>query len=548
MVRLSLTIALFASIATAPCVYASPVNVPLEHWSYHFIERLQAKGILRDYLSNIKPYSRDEMADMIVHISSLLENGKTDLSKAEKDQLELIKSYLAPELMELGETGVTGYRYLLDWSSAGKRIITEAGYSQSSALKRGTEDYEGYLSELQVVLWGNLEGGFFFYNDSRASYQHTDEPLPLWCPYMVETRYPWEAVSDSYLIFRFPWADVQMGKDAVLWGPGHHGVIGLTGVDPTFDLIKLPIQVWKIKFVSILGFLRDDLAREYKSDIVRKYVSAHRIEIRPFTGLSIGWQEVYIYENIHLEMLNPIMPYQIAEDYLGDSGNNTMEGDIDLCVLPNTRLYASLFLDDLHPRMSFFRYAPNRWAVQGGVLVVDPFGLENFDFRAEYARVEPWVYPHKGITQKPAVPLSYKHFDTPLGHWIGPNADDLFFETNHSFSRDLMATLSYSRIRKGEIGGSLYDYDPRVLHATTVAEGGKSFLDGIVEKKRNISLGLTYRIFQDSTITMNYSHTRIYNKQAEEAKLPGDDKRKQPWEAGRDWTQNIVQATLSLRY
>ncbi len=28
---------------------------------------------------------------------------------------------------------------------------------------------------------------------------------------------------------------------------------------------------------------------------------------------------------------------QMAEDYLGDVGNNTMEGDIDLCIFPNTR-------------------------------------------------------------------------------------------------------------------------------------------------------------------------------------------------------------------
>jgi len=428
--------------------------------------------------------------------------------------------------------------------------VTEIGYAQSVAVKSGTEDYEAYLSTLQFLFWGNLSEGFFFYNDSRASYEHTDEPLPLWRPYIDDSRYPWNAVSDAYVVVRFPWADLQMGKDTVLWGPGEDGVVGLSGVDPTFDLIKLQVQMWKFKFVNILGFLRDDLAKEYRSDVVRKYISAHRIEIKPFSGLSIGWQEVYVYaEDLHIELLNPIMPYQMAEDYLGDSGNNTMEGDIDFCVLPNTRLYASLFLDDLHPNRSLFEYSANRWAVLGGVLMVDPFGLENFDFRAEYARVEPWVYPHKATVQDPPIPLSYKHFDTPLGHWIGPNSDDLFLEANHSFSRDTAANLSYRRVRKGEIGGNLYDYDPKVIHAHSVAEGGgKRFLMGITEKTETISLGLRYRIFQDSALEVGYSHTRIHNKQTEEAKLPSADERKQPWEAGRDWTQNVFQATLSIRY
>ena len=223
-------------------------------------------------------------------------------------------------------------------------------------------------------------------------------------------------------------------------------------------------------------------------------------------------------------------------------GNNTMEGDIDICILPNTRLYASLFLDDFHPDKNLFEYAGNRWAVLGGFLIADPLGLKNSDLRVEYARVEPWVYPHRGILQNPPIPTSYKHFDVPLGHWIGPNADDLFLEINYQFSKDLLTKLSYSRIRKGEVGGSIYDYS----NAAIIDK--KHFLMGIVEEEKTISLGFVYRIFQDSMIEFNYKHTRIHNKQSEEAKLPGDHEKKQPWEAGYNWVQNIVQVVVNLRY
>ena len=534
-------IPIFLGVVVVPCAMTSPISVSLDLWSYYFIERFQAKGALRGFLSNTKPYSRDEMADMIVHILDLAENGEVDLSEVEKEQLELMKSEFATELVERGITGVAEYKHPLNWSSGGKNLVAEIGYTQDGVSKKGTEDYKMYRGTLQVILWGNLEGGLFFYNDSRTSYEHSEEPLPLWNPYVDVDRYPWNAVSDAYLIFRFPWADVQVGKDAVLWGPGYHGVIGLSGVEPTFDIVKLPIRLWKVKFVSILGFLRDDLIKSSGGDIVRKYLFGHRVEIRPFTGFCIGWQEVYIYNKLHLELLNPIMPYQMAEDYLGQVGNNTMAGDIDVCILPNMRLYASLFLDDLHLDESFFKYTPNTWAVLGGFLIVDPFGVEDSDFRAEYARIEPWVYPHRGIIQNPPILTSYKHFDTPLGHWIGPNADDLFFEINHWFSRDLLTTVSYNRIRKGEVGGSIYDY-------FTSMDMEKRFLMGIVEKKRTISLGLEYRVFQDSAIEINYSHTRVDNKQKEAAKLPGSDSRKQPWEARHNWMQNTVQIAITLRY
>jgi hypothetical protein len=539
-----LSILLFVgSILVSQQTLASPISVPLDHWSYHFVERFQAKGVLKDYLSNTKPYTRDEMAKMLLQIIKQVENGKLSLSKTEKAQLDDLKSEFARELGDLGVTGITARKYLLDWSGDGKTLIAQAGYTQDVSVKRGTEDHRIYKGTLQVLLQGDLKENLFFYSNNRASYEDSTEPLPLWTPYLDRSRYPWEAISDSYLVLRLPWADIQMGKDAILWGPGYHGVVGLAGVDPTFDTIKLPVEVWKIKFTSILGFLRDDLGKQYRSDIVRKYISAHRIEVKPFSGFCIAWQEAYVYaENLHIELLNPIMPYQMAEDYLGDIGNNTMEGDVDICLIPKTRLYASLFLDDLHSDKNPFTYGGFRWAALCGFLIADPFGIDDTDFRAEYARVEPWTYPHKGIIQNPPIPTSYKHFNTPLGHWIGPNADDLFFEINHFFSKDMQAKLSYSRIRKGEIGGSLYDYSNEAMTSE------KHFLGGIVEKTQTLMLEMIYRIAWDSELNVNYSLIKIDNKQNEEAKLPSSFSTKQPWKSGQKWHQNALKATLALKY
>lgn len=545
LIRLLVLLIFILTALAALSVLASPVSMYLGHWSYHFIERFQAKGILGDFLSSIKPYSRDEMAEMINHISSLFESGDINLSKVEKDQLEMLKREFASELADLGISGVSEYDHLLDWSGDGKKLVTEVAYTYDRTEKRGTEDRTSFAHTVQVVIRGDLAGGLFFYSDTKASLEYSDEPLP---PYTIINRqfgnYWWPTLSNTYMIFRLPWADLQVGKDEVLWGTGYHGVIGLSGVNPTFDIVKLPFRIWKVKFASILGFLKEDRrTRKLHVGGIKKYLSAHRVEITPFPGFTLGWQEVYIYaENLHIQLINPFMPYQMAEDYFGDTGNPTMEGDIDICLLPNTRIYMSLFMDDFHPEANFFTYGANRWAVSGGALMVDPFGLENIDIRAEYARIEPWLYPHKGIIQDPPIPTSYTHFNTPLGHWIGPNADDLFFEINHRLSANLLTTLSYNRIRKGEIGGSIYDY------SKTAMGEDKRFLAGIVEKEKTISLGLRYDIFRDSPIRIRYIHTTVENKQKWEAKLAGTDDRKQPWEAGWDWSQNILEASITLRY
>jgi len=529
---LILLISFFLYFSGSAGILASPINISPDHWSYYFIERLQAKGILRDFLSNTKPYSRDEIARMIIYV----DNHKAELNSAEKSQLDLLKREFAPELNSMGLSEAEKYRHLLDWSDGKKQLTAEIGYIQDATIKES----QRYKSTLQVVLSGNLEGGLFFYNDSRASYEKSDDPLPIWHPFILEDRYPWNALSDAYLIFRLPWADVQLGKDAVLWGPGYHGVVGLSGVDPTFDIVRLPFKIWKVKFASIIGFLRDDLTREVKGEKVRKYLFAHRVEIEPFSGICIGWQEVYIYDKIHIELINPIMPYQMAEDYLGQAGNNTMEGDIDICLIPNTRFYTSLFLDDFHPNENFFTYPANTWAVLCGFLIVELFGIDNLDFRTEYARVEPWAYTHGGTTFNPPMPTSYKHFDKPLGHWMGSNADDTFYELKYQISKNTALALYYYRIRQGETGGNLYDYFRGVKK--------KEFLGGIIEKNQTVSLELRHRLFQDSFIEVNYSHSRLNNKQREQAKLPSYHPQKEPWKSGVNSSENAFQLKLNIRY
>ncbi len=519
----------------------SPVSVPLDHWSYRFIERLQAKGGLKDYLNNTKPYSRDEVAKMIFHILKENEKGNIKLTRIEEGQLDDLKLEFAQELVKLGINDIKGKKHILDWSKDSKNGIVQMSYIQDVAFKRGTEDHNVYKGTYQVLVRGNFDDSFFFSVDSRASYEKSDEPRPIWIPYF--SRYPWEAMDNSYVVLSLPWTDIQFGKDQILWGTGYNGVIGLASVNRTFEILKFPIEFWRIKYTNILGFPRDEIIEDGYTKSVTKYLSAHRLELKVIPGFIISWQEAYIFaKGFHIELLNPITPYQMLEDYLGDAGNNTMEGDIDICLIPNTRAYLALFLDDYHVGKNPFTYGAFRWAGLGGLLITDPFGIDDIDLRVEYARVEPWVYPHKGITEKPPSPSSYKQFDIPLGHWIGPNADNLFFEVNKYLTKDLLTSVSYSKIRKGEIGGSIYDYDPKAM------EKEKKFLDGILEKTQNVTFSVTYRLWQDSDIKINYIISKINNKQSERAKLPSALPKKEPWKIGNNWSQNIINVSLTFRY
>ena len=174
-------------------------------------------------------------------------------------------------------------------------------------------------------------------------------------------------------------------------------------------------------------------------------------------------------------------------------------------------------------------------------MIVDPIGVDNTDITLEYARVDPWTYTHKGTLQDPPIPTAYKHFDEPLGHWIGPNADDLFARIGWQISKNISVDISYNRIRHGEVGGNIYD-------APIDYEKDKNFLEGTVEKRRSIEFGLGYTTFHRFEMRAYYKYTNIRNKQEEEAKLPRDDKRKQSWKPGWNIAENEFGFLIELKY
>jgi hypothetical protein len=141
---LYLILIFFSVVLVTYNILASPISVPVDHWSYQFIERFQTKGILKDFLSSIKPYSRDEMAKMIVYISNMMEDGKVSLNKIEKEQFEMMKREFAQELTDLGMVGIKKYEHLVDWNGSKNRFTAETGYIQDATSRKGTEDYSTY--------------------------------------------------------------------------------------------------------------------------------------------------------------------------------------------------------------------------------------------------------------------------------------------------------------------------------------------------------------------------------------------------------------------
>jgi hypothetical protein len=191
------------------------------------------------------------------------------------------------------------------------------------------------------------------------------------------------------------------------------------------------------------------------------------------------------------------MPYHIAEHHLGDKDNNTMSFDLTMFCAGSLKFYAEYFIDDMTSSESLTRYFGNKFAFLIGGYWVDPLKLSNVDLRFEYTRIEPFVYTHWDSIN------IYTNYDKTIGHWLGPNSDNLFFQLCYQFGRDFKIELLLERIRRGR--GD--------LDTQSQPESGtrKKFLEGTIERRNLAGLKITGQLRRDVYLSFSYTYSDSHN-------------------------------------
>ncbi|MBN1352909.1 hypothetical protein JXJ21_26200 [candidate division KSB1 bacterium] len=502
MNRTALIIMLCLFICSYTPGFAQAVNLPLDHWAYEFLERMETRGFYRYLGGRTLPLSRTEIAKIFIDIEeSQKNNAQKKLSATERALLEQFKSEFSEELLLLEHKQLpgTGERHLFTWREDDNTIHADFDIEQILDIKKGEQyDPTERLSHTTLggALRGRLKGSLGFHirvrntmhrgmTETKGNFDPS-KGLPL--NLTGKSFYSDEAI--AYFVWKLPWFELEVGRDNAKWGPGYRGSLVLSAENPLFDMIKLKAQFRRFQFTSIHGNLNSSLGQ--------KYIAAHRLELKVCPWLFVAGSEAVIYGNrgIEFQYLNPLMPYHVAEHHLGDLDNNTMGFDIAAFPLQNLKTYFELFLDDYTLSKNPFTYYGNKFAFLAGGAWVDPFGLENSEFRLEYARLEPWVYTHKDTIN------IYENYNQSIGHWLGPDADDWFAEINYRPIRDLKFTFSFERVRNSP--ATITESYNRLLGER------KHFLSGIIEHQRTFGFKISDQLFRDTFLSLSifYVHTK----------------------------------------
>ena len=463
-------------------------NIPLDSWVYGVVDELHCQGFFSSLHKNVRPYTRGEIASLVLEINLKQKEGGLRLSDSQLWLLHKLNQEFRFELEEL---------YHKKHKTKRDQTILRYGTSPTahSTIAEGDSSY------------GRLQARF------ETSLQF-DKKFVLKDRVVIDTKAEKErsykgrewkndltgVLDEAYANIDLRYFHLLLGRDHIRWGPGREDVLLLSDQIPPFDMIKIEGRVGSFKLIYFATLL-DDWVSDYGFR-AKRYLSGHRINLKLRFGLEMGISEVVLYggENRHPEphYLNPLLPYY-GEQYNKDSDDNILWSfDIALSTFKNKELYFELLVDDFQYD---FESEPHQTGFQVGLNYAEPFGWMRSYVNLEYTKINNWVYGQNKPWNR------YTYHGWGMGSVLGPDADRWSFELIYHFTKDIDLAFLGEYRRKGE--GRIDTLQ------TPAVPSSKKFPSGVVEYTNQHKFIVTYQPSANFKLDLSVEYDKIKNLENE---------------------------------
>ena len=493
------TISVSGSLAQEVPVYLGNKEV------YLFVEELASMGIV-DVNSAVKPWSRIQIAGFLSNV----QERRNELTTRQQKTLDL---------------------FLKDF---GKELHSDKNFNRRF-------DAFYYKDTLFSLTINPVFGGEYFHNSNGNIYHRWVGAEAFgyigksWGVYtslrdnheserISEDKYLTQRLGANYKItgkggdfsemrggisYSWNWGSIMVGKDHYSLGTAYNGTNILSGRTPSFPLIKLRIKPvawaelnymhgWLIS--EVIDSSRTTTFQGGKREVFHpKYIAANMITLTPFKKLNISFGNSIIYSDQAPSpaYLAPLFFYKSVDHTLNgtssnDIGQNSqMFMDISSHQIKHIHLYATLFLDEISlERMRNKNTHSNFYSFKSGARISN-WPIKNVAITAEYTRTNPQTFKH----YEPTTTFESNKFN--LGHYLTDNADEVFTSIEIRPYRGLKLWGSYTKSRKGPDTSN---------HPTRL---GLPFMETVVWKQEEITLGAMYQVYADSYVFVELSKSSI---------------------------------------
>ena len=459
------------------------------------MDELYSQGLFARLHRNVRPYTRGEIASCVLEINLRQKRRELELTDSQLWLLQKLNQEFRFEIEELYQERhkKDENRYILKYGTGPMLLAKAAG--EDTSYGRLQAKFETALQfNKRLVLKDRL------IIDTKAE---------------KERRYrgrEWKGDLTGVLDMAYAQIDLEylyllLGRDHLRWGPGKKDVLLLTDQIPPFDMLKLESRLGSFRFIYFTTVLdqvrvpvREGSGGPSGSFFAKRYLSAHRINLKLKFGLEMGISEVILYggENRNLEpyYLNPLLPYY-GEQYNQDQDDNALWSfDLALTWFKNKEFYAEILVDDFQYD---FESEPQQTGFQIGINYAQIFGLKRGFANLEYTRINNWVYGQNKLWN------TYTYHGFGMGSILGPDADRLFFDFTYHLGKDLQISLSEEYRRKGE--GRIQ------TPQTSAVPYPKRFPSGIVEYSNQIRFETSYQTSPHFKLDWAWGYTTVKNFQ-----------------------------------
>ena len=536
MIRKSLCVIVF--FLTVSNVSAQVETIPADHQVYAFLKAMFVKGALKNYDDVILPLSKGTVAGYLKEIDSrrylltasekeLLCRMETKMGVRTKETasyfsyfpagfIDQYKKYNEKHLYIYKDSSVT---FNVDLLGDVSYIYSEKYNDYSVLLNAGGQFYGTYSDWLGFLLEGS--------NGTQYNNRQVAELDPR-----VKTSFTFNRTglnffdyTQGYIRLQKGDANLQLGRERVLWGSGYINRMILSDNPPLFDFIRFGIKYKSLSYDFLHAWLVQPFGTAHIDSITgdvsnkgSKYLAVSRLGFTPFSELKLGFSQMIIYANRPIEAayLNPFLFWESAQRSLGDLDNSFLSFDVRYKPFNGGELSASIIFDDILFSALFkgdFDKVDNRSAWQAGIMLTDPVLPANSSIKIEYLQIRPYTFSHPDIGEA----LTYTNNSYMLGLNIQPNSTALSVEVNYLFPAQWEASVNFTHILHGNniydnkgniiknVGGNVFEnltiYDSRTA----------PLLDGELETTDNIQLQIRneilYGIYLD--LIFNSSYTKL---------------------------------------
>ncbi|MCX7785356.1 MAG: capsule assembly Wzi family protein [candidate division WOR-3 bacterium] len=439
---------IFNSVNTAPLD-----NIPTDSWIYEAIDYLKTTGYIKSIPPISKPWTRQEVINLLQesNISKTYSNNQAGfyihrlLSEFADDLQMDIKITKRKPLLKLnygpGSININLFSRLT--YSKFPFPLTPFTYIPFPDNQTGSIGAVFNLDpNSKISLYNRYE--MTFYNRKIPD---TADPSSLHVPrtrVKSSSNFMTFDLKEAYLSFPFYFMTVEIGRDYLYFGPGFRSSVLLSDNAPSLDHIQLRTATKNFKALWFCA----GLSPWYN---YHRFLSGQRLEISISNILRLGGTMLVVYSFDSLQTrgfwgyLNPIIPIYMEVANTGHDDNILFGFDFTT-YLAKTKIYGQLALDNYE-----FNTRPERPPNCYGLTLGAYYPYRQFALRTEYSKITRYTYYHR------IYHIAYTQYSIPLGHILGPDADEIFCRLEYYPLKTARINFTISKIRYGE--GNYGDLD-----------------------------------------------------------------------------------------